>query len=54
MDGHLFIKGRTPLGIGRSVPHMHIRNDLQRFLLELFRTSIELVEILIWLVFFSF
>lgn len=54
MDGHLSIKGRTPLGIGRSVPHMHIRNDLQRFLLELFRTSIELVEILIWLGFFFF
>lgn len=54
MDGHLFIMGRTPLGIGRSVPHMHIRNDLQRFLLELFRTSIELVEILIWLGFFFF
>lgn len=50
MDGHLLIKGRTQLGVGRNVPHMHVRNDLQRFPLELFRTSIELVKNLIWLV----
>lgn len=52
MDGHLLIKGRTQLGVGRNVPHMQVRNDLQRFPLELFRISIELVKNLIWLVFF--
>lgn len=54
MDGHLLIKGRTQLGVGRNVPHMQVRNDLQRFPLELFRISIELVKNLIWLVFFFF